>query len=195
MSDLDPETRQDDSIPDHSQVDGSPPGGGPLFLVVGKFSRPHGVQGDILFQVLSDFPERLKPGKLIYIGEEHRPLRIYRRKVHSAGLILGFEEYADPEAVTALRGRFAYVTAEGLPQLPEGEYYHHELLGLRVVDEEGNFLGRLTQIIENPANDVYIVRPEKGPEILLPAIEPVILEIDLVQGVMSVHLLPGLLPD
>ncbi len=195
MSDQDPESRKEPLIPDHGRMDGSPPEGGPLFLVVGRFLKPHGVHGDITFQVISDFPERLQTDKLIFVGDEHRPLRITRRRQHAAGLILGFTEFTTPETVAELRGELAYVKAEELPTLPEGEYYHHQLLGLQVEDEEGAVLGKLTKIIENPANDIYVVQPERGPEILLPAIEPVILEIDLVQGVMRVHLLPGLIPD
>jgi 16S rRNA processing protein RimM len=79
--------------------------------------------------------------------------------------------------------------------LPEGEHYHHELLGLQVFSDEGQLLGALTQIMVTRANDVYIVRSDTGSEILLPAIESVILEIDLEQGKMVVHLLPGLLSE
>ena len=61
--------------------------------------------------------------------------------------------------------------------------------------DEGQALGVLSEILENAANDVYVVRPEQGPEVLLPAIDSVILDIDLQQGEMRVHLLPGLLPD
>jgi 16S rRNA processing protein RimM len=166
----------------------------PVYLAVGKFSRTHGVRGDILFTVLTDFPERLRSGKLIYVGEERKPLRIRRRREHASGLILGFNEYHDREGVDELKNQVAYVKAADLPPLEEGEYYHHQLLGIRVEADSGETLGELVDILENPANDIYVVRPEKGPDILLPAIDPVILEIDLEQQVMRVHLLPGLLP-
>lgn len=67
-------------------------------------------------------------------------------------------------------------------------------MGLEAVDEQGKILGRVTDILSTGSNDVYIVQPESGPEILLPATEEVILKIDLEQGIMQVHLIPGLLP-
>jgi len=81
--------------------------------------------------------------------------------------------------VAAFRNQYLYVRADELPPLPEGEYYHHQLLGLRVFDLQGNLLGVLSEILETGANDVYVVRDEGGSEILLPVIEGVILEVDL----------------
>ena len=94
-----------------------------------------------------------------------------------------------------MRNELVYVRADDRPPLAEGEYYHHELIGLRVVDESGDILGILVQILDTRANDVYVVRPQAGPEILLPAIESVILDIDLEKGEIRVHLLPGLIAD
>ena len=79
--------------------------------------------------------------------------------------------------------------------LPEGEFYLHQLLGLRVVRDEDNLpLGQVAEILETGANDVFLVRRETGADLLLPDIDPVILKIDLEQGEIRVHLLPGLLP-
>jgi 16S rRNA processing protein RimM len=167
----------------------------PAFLVVGQFGRPHGIQGEINLSVLTDFPERLKAGVLVYVGEQHRPLRIRRSRPHGAGLLLSFKGYDTPEQVSELTRSLVYVRGDDRPPLAEGEYYHHELVGLQVVDEEGQPLGELVQILSNPANDIYVVRPRAGKEILLPAIEDVILDIDLEKGQVRVHLLPGLLPD
>ena len=88
-----------------------------------------------------------------------------------------------------------YVKATELPKLPEGKIYQHELFGFAVVDEDGNALGELVEIIETGANDVYVVRSQSGKEILLPAIPSVILEADSTQRVMRVHLLEGLVDD
>jgi 16S rRNA processing protein RimM len=88
-----------------------------------------------------------------------------------------------------------YVRADDRPQLPDGEYYHHQLIGLQVVSDEGDILGILTGIIETGANDVYIVRSENDREVLLPAIESVILEIDLERSEMLVRVIPGLIPE
>ncbi|MCS6994458.1 MAG: ribosome maturation factor RimM [Anaerolineales bacterium] len=174
-----------------SQADGAV--AEPLFyLAVGMFRRPHGVRGDILFTVLTDFPERLRPGTLVYVGEEKRAFKIIRRRPHNDGLLLGFEGITTPEQAARYTGKTAFVRADDRPPLPEGEYYHHQILGLNVFDENGQSLGVVTDILETGANDVYVVKTPEGRELLLPAIHQVILEIDLEHKVMKVHLLPGL---
>jgi len=153
------------------------------------------VQGELLMDVSTDFPERLRRGVQVFVGEDHRPMRITHRRVHQNALLISLEGVDTAEQAGELRNSFVYVRADDRPKLPEGEYYHHQIIGLRVVTETGRLLGVLTQILETGANDVYIVQPEQGPEILLPAIEAVIGEIDLERGEMRVHPLPGLLPD
>jgi 16S rRNA processing protein RimM len=81
------------------------------------------------------------------------------------------------------------------PPLPEGEYYHHQLIGLKVVNEQGDVLGKVKEILATGANDVYIVRPEIGKEILIPAVDEFILAVNLERGELRVRLAPGLLPE
>ena len=146
-------------------------------------------------EVITDFPERIRQGKTLLIGESHQPMRVTSRRVHANNLLLAFDGIDSSEEVGRLRNQFVYVPASNQPPLAEGEYYHHQLLGLQVTSEDGLELGNITSILETGANDVYVVRAESGKEVLLPAIESVILEIDLEKGQMLVHLLPGLLPD
>lgn len=177
------------------QPAGSPGKGEPVFLVIAKLRRPHGVRGEVIMDVLTDFPERLKKGLVVFIGQDHRAETIRSLRQHGTALLVAFKGYDTPETVGVLRNELVYVRADDRPPLAEGEYYHHELIGLRVVDESGILLGTLIQILDTRANDVYVVRPQAGPEILLPAIESVILDIDLEKGEIRVHLLPGLIPD
>lgn len=174
---------------------GSPLESEPVFLLVGKLRRPHGVRGEMVFDIYTDFPERLRPGVLVYLGEEHQPVPIRTRRSNGSSLLLSFGSINTPEQAAEYRNQFVYVRADDRPPLPEGEYYHHQLLGLAVVSEDGKILGRLVEILDSPANDVYIVQPETGPEILIPAIQSVILSVDLIQRQIRVHLLPGLLPE
>jgi len=184
-----------DESPVQRQPAGSPGEGEPVFLVIGKLRRPHGLQGEILMDVLTDFPERLEKGVIIYMGDQRRPLKICSRRWQNKAMLLAFDGFMDPETAGQLRNELLYVRADDRPPLPEGEYYHHQLLGLQVVDETGQGLGVLTKILDTGANDVYVVRPARGQEILLPAIEQVILDIDLERKQMKVHILPGLIPD
>jgi 16S rRNA processing protein RimM len=184
-----------DESPAPRQPAGSPGEGEPVFLVIGKLRRPHGIQGEILMDVLTDFPERLKKGVIIYMGDQYQPLKIRSSRWQNKAMLLAFDGFMDPETAGQLRNELLYVRADDRPPLPEGEYYHHQLLGLEVVDETGGPLGVLTKILDTGANDVYVVRPARGQEILLPAIDQVILDIDLERKQMKVHILPGLIPD
>ena len=187
------------SLPEQSdqskELASSPNSGEHVFLVVAKLRRPHGLAGEMLADVITDFPERLVVGAVVYIGENHTPERIRTRRRHGNGLLLSFEDYHDPESVGIFRNHLVYVRADDLPALPEGEIYQHQILGLRVVNEDGALVGRLESVLETGANDVFIVRQESGAELLLPDIDDVILDINLEAGEIRVHLLQGLLPE
>lgn len=166
---------------------GSPGEGEPLFLVVGKLRRPHGIHGEILMDVLTDFPERLMPGKSVLVGEAHRPFEIVHLRGHEPALLISFEGVETREDAGEFRNQMVYVKADALPELPEGEFYHHELIGLRVEDEAGQELGVLEEVLVTGANDVYLVRMADEKELLLPAIHDVVLEIDTKNGKMIVR--------
>jgi 16S rRNA processing protein RimM len=171
------------------------PDGKPIYLAVGQLRHPHGLNGEILMEILTDFPERLRSGTPVYLGESHLPMVIENRRSVTKGFLVAFKGYDTPEAVAELSNQYVYVSAADRPPLPKGEYYHHQLLNLKVITDEGQDLGKLASILETGSSDVYIVRSEVGKEVLLPNIESVVKEIDLEAGVMHVHLLPGLAPD
>jgi 16S rRNA processing protein RimM len=93
------------------QPAGSPSSGEPVFLAVGRLRRPHGVKGEILMDVLTDFPERLRRGTRLYIGEQHLPLTIRSARVANQALLVSFHNYDTPEAVGEFRNQVAYVSA------------------------------------------------------------------------------------
>jgi 16S rRNA processing protein RimM len=166
--------------------------GGPAFLVVGKVRRPHGVHGDVVVEIYTDSPEKIFPEKIVFLGEQHDKLIIARRRSHNEGMLLGFEGVSSPEQAGRFRNQIVSIASFETPRLPEGQYYFHELVDLQVVDEDGNNLGRLTEVIETGANDVYVVNDSNGHELLLPAIPDVLLKVDLASKIIKVHLLPGL---
>lgn len=174
---------------------GSPQKGEPVYLAVGLLRKPHGLRGDLLLEVYTDFPDRIRPGTTIFAGDKYQPLKITRRRPHNDGMILGFDGIDTPEEAGRFRATVVYVPTAGRPVLPEGEYYHHEIIGLTVVDETGKSLGELTEIIVTGANDVYVVKPAQGNDILFPALKELILGVDLPAKTMQVRLLPGLLDD
>lgn len=180
--------RQRNTSDNSAQPAGSPLPGEPLFLAIGSLRRPHGVNGEIVMEVLTDFPERLKVGKTLFIGEDRQSMQLMSLRWHDKVMLVRFEGCADLDAAGRLRNSMVYVRSGDLPSLPEGEYYHHQLLGLTVIDEAGVVLGALEKILETGANDVFLIRAKDGSELLLPSIAEVILEIDLARQQILVRL-------
>ena len=168
------------------------PDGEPVYLVVGFLRRAHGVHGEMIMDLHTDFPERLRSGRKLFVGEERKPMTLSGTRPHAKGMLVKLKGVETPEDVVPLRNQWVYVKATDVPSLPEGKLYQHELFGFQVMDENGDSLGELVEIIETGANDVYVVRNESGKEILLPAIPSVILELDSDRRLMRVHLLEGL---
>jgi 16S rRNA processing protein RimM len=173
----------------------NPPGspdGEPVYLVVGFLRRAHGVQGEMIMDLHTDFPERFRSGRKLFVGEEHKAMTVENVRSHAKGLLIKFKGIETPEETARFRNQWVYIKATDAPPLPEGQIYQHELFGFQVLDENETLLGELVEIIETGANDVYVVRNEAGKEILLPAIPSVILELDPIRRFMRVHLLEGL---
>ena len=160
-------------------------------MSVGFLRRPHGVRGEIIMDLHTDFPERMKKGRKLFVGEGRKPMTLTSVRPHGSGLLVKFQDVDTPEDAGLYRNQWVYVHTKDVP-LPDGQHYKHELLGLKVMDEAGNPLGELVEILETGANDVYVVRDDSGKEILLPNIPPVILDLDLGTRTMRVHLLEGL---
>ena len=180
-----------DSHKSHST--GSSPGNEPVFVIIGKIRRPHGIRGEVRVTVLTDFPELISQRKVVYVGESHSPYTIKSTRWHGGDLLISFEELPDRTAVEIFRNVMVYMKSEDMPELPKGEFYTHQLVGLEVITDEDEHLGVLKEVLITGANDVYLVEAPDRKDILLPAIDDVILEIDHDNGLMRVHILPGLL--
>lgn len=171
------------------------PSGESIYLAIGYLRRPHGISGEIIMDLHTDFPERIKSGRKVYIGDKREAATFESVRAHGKGVLVKLPGYDTPETVGRFRNQWVYVQTGEVPPLPEGQYYKYELIDLNVVDDHRNALGKLVEILETGANDVYIVRDESGKEILLPAIPSVILNVDMTQRTMKVHLLDGLIEN
>lgn len=169
--------------------------GEPAFLAVGKLLHAHGVHGEILMELYTDFPERLLPGMTLFLGSPGSTLRLIRRRSHKGGLLMTFEGYTTPEAVGQLRNQLLYVRADDRPPLAEGEYYHHQLLNLHVTHDTGESIGVVTEILETGATDVLVIRRESGSEVMIPIVDRFVQKIDIQNGEITVHLIPGMLDE
>ena len=173
-------------------ISGSPTGE-PLYLSVGFLRRPHGLQGEIIMDLHTDFPERMKSGRKLFVGEEYQPMTLTSVRPHQAGLLVKFKDVETPEDAGKLRNQWVFIKAKDAPPLPDGQIYQYELIGFKVVDENENLLGTLAEILETGANDVYVVKDNSGKEILLPAIPSVVLNQDADLRLIRVHVLDGLI--
>lgn len=158
---------------------GSPILGEPEYILIGKLQRSHGVTGEIVFGVQTDFPERVTTGKTVFLGNKHQPIKITGMRPFHNNLLLMFEGIKNREEAALLTNQEVFVQTKDLPELAGGLYYHHQLIGQSAVLEDGKSIGKIREIIITGANDVYVVEDPEGHEILLPAVDSVILDIDL----------------
>ena len=162
----------------------------PDFLVIAKIFKPHGLKGEVSAELLTDFPKQLVPGREVYIGKEHMRVRIHTVRKVNKRYLLSFQGIESRDLVEIFRNKIMYTTFSGLPNLPEGEFYHHDLIGLHVFNENNEELGILSEIIRTGANDVYIITTKNKDlkEILIPAIKSVVKKIDIEKKRMLVKL-------
>jgi 16S rRNA processing protein RimM len=160
-------------------------------VVVGRITKAHGLRGEVTVQVFSDNPDRFAEGARVYL-EDGRELRVLASRWTGSRLLVVFEGVVDRDAADRLRGRSLVVPRSMLPELSDGEYWPHELIGCEVVTEAGRSLGRVSDVIENPANDLWAAVDEDGVETLIPAIREVVVDVDLASGRIRVRELPGL---
>lgn len=171
----------------------------PSYVVVGEVRRPHGIRGELRVEILTDYPERLAERDYVYLAYPDTPDAVERYPVegirpHKGLLLLKLGRCDDRDTAEELRGMLVQVPLEEAVPLEEGEYYYFQLVGADVETDAGEWLGRVTEVLGTGAHDVFVVRGPRG-EVLLPAVEDVILQLDLENGKMVVHPLPGMLEE
>ncbi len=164
----------------------------PGHVAVGRVATAWGVRGVLKVVPLVDIRDQLAEGRAVTIAGRSHTIESARWQKGLAYLKLSGVDHR--EAALALRDRLITVPEEDLEPLGEGEYYRYQLLGLSVTTTEGEPLGQVADVLPTGANDVYIVRGERG-DILVPATDDVVKEIDLERGRMVIEEVPGLIPD
>jgi len=177
------------------QPTGSPQPGEPVFLVIGKLHRPHGLHGEMVMELRTDFPERFVSGTKVFVGKEHVPQIIQNRRLCKDGFLIKFEGYDNPESVGVLRNNLVFVRVDDRPQLPNGDFYHHQLIGLTVVNESGLLLGEVIEILETGAHDVLVIHTPAEKEVLMPFVDSMIVAVELDKRLLRVRPIHGIFPD
>jgi 16S rRNA processing protein RimM len=155
-------------------------------ISIGKIVGVHGVRGMVRVYPLTDFPQRyLERPDVFVVGPDgsQRPARITEATPHKGVYLMAFDWAKTRDEAEGLVGGEVKVPPAAVVPLPEGSYYHFQLVGLRVIDESGKPLGLLSEVVSEPANDVYVVT-DGGRQTLLPATREVIRRVDLAAGVI-----------
>ena len=149
-----------------------------------------GLRGDVKVEPHTDSNRRFEPGSTLFI--DARPVTVERSRPRNTGLVIRFADFSTRDDAQSLRGRLLTVPREDVPPLPDGQFYHYQLIDMAVRSDEGENLGHVREIITAPGNDVYIVGKSGERDLLIPALADVVLDVDLDSNQMTVHLLEGL---
>lgn len=164
-------------------------------LQVGVISSTHGVRGEVKVFPTTDDVKRFKILKEVILntGREQINLEIEGVKFFKQFAILKFKGYDDINEIEKYKGKSLFVTRANAVKLHKDEYFIADLIDMKVVDENGESIGILKDVMETGANDVYVIETKDGGELLLPAIKQCILNVDVENGCMTVHVLEGLM--
>ena len=163
---------------------------------VGVISNTHGVRGEVKVFPTTDAPERFKKLKKVILDakREKITLEIQSARFFKNLVILKFKGIDNINDIEKYKGCDLYVERENATPLNEGEYYIADLIDMDVVDEAGNELGILHDVMQTGANDVFVVKlKDTDKELLLPNIPSCVLNVDLEEGKITVHILDGLM--
>ncbi len=165
------------------------------FLRVGVITSTHGIRGEVKVFPTTDDLNRFKALKQVKLdtGKEYLDLEVEDVKFFKQYAILKFKGIDNINDIEKYKGKDLLVTRDNAVKLEEDEYFIYDLLGSKVISDEGNELGELTEILTSSANDVYVVKTKDGKEILIPSIAECILDVNVENKEIKVHLLPGLL--
>jgi len=165
------------------------------FLRVGVITSTHGIRGEVKVFPTTDDINRFKKLKEVILdtGKEQINLEIESVKFFKQLVILKFKGIDNINDIEKYKGKDLLVTRENAIKLKEGEYFIYDLIGSTVITDEGIEIGELIEVIQTGANDVYVVKTKEGKEILLPSIKECILNVDIDQKQIRVHIMPGLL--
>lgn len=163
-------------------------------LLIGQFTNPHGIRGQLKLHAVTNRPGHLQHVKTVFIGEALTPYKLQRAAEHKPTVLIVTLAGVDTrEAAEVLKGQEVYIRqADALP-LEEDEYYLHDLPGLRVVTTDGTDIGIVKEVIETGANEVLVVKRPDGSEVLIPMIKDIIKQLDITAKIIVIEPMPGLL--
>lgn len=156
-------------------------------LECGKIVNTHGIRGEVKIQPWADSPEVLCALPALYI--DGAPVALRSARVHKGNVIALLEGVSDVDQAMLLKNKVVWLNRDDL-RLPEGAFFLTDLIGLRVVDEEGQELGILNEVLSPSRQQVYVVKGDR--ELMIPAVPQFILETNVAGGYIKVRLIEGM---
>ena len=164
-------------------------------LRVGVITTTHGVRGEVKVFPTTDDPKRYKKLKKVYLdtGREFLPLEIQGVKFFKQFVIVKFKGIDNINDIEMYKQKSLYVDRKDAVPLKEDEYFIADMVGIEVYTDDGEKFGVLKEVMETGANDVYIIDSINHGEVLVPAIKQCILDVDIEENRMDIHLMDGLI--
>ncbi len=160
-------------------------------ILIGKITSAVGLKGEVKVYNYSDSTEIYENTPQIYVDDELMDVQSVRTQKNM--VVLKLEGFSDRTAAEKARGRQLFVTEDDLPELPEGQFYVRDLIGMEVFSDEGQRLGPVTDVIQNTAQDIFEIEMEDGRKVLIPKVDSYVLKIDGESRRITVHLQEGIL--
>ncbi|MEL6524534.1 MAG: ribosome maturation factor RimM [Chloroflexota bacterium] len=174
----------------------------PDYLILGEILRPHGIRGELRMKILTNYPERFITDDIetVFLGSSPEdnspePYIVKAARFHKQYLLLTLVDVTDRNIAETLRGQFVMIDMENAVPLEDDEFYLYQLIGMAVETEAGIQLGKVKDVIETGANDVYVVRGTTYGEVLVPSHEETLVDVDFEAQKITMRLPEGLLPD
>ena len=159
-------------------------------ILIGKIVSAVGLKGEVKVYNYSDRPDIYEDTESIYVDDVL--MRVKSVRTQKNMIILGLEGIEDRDAAEKARGSELFVTEDDLPELPEGEYYIRDLMGMEAVLEDGSCLGVVTDVIQNTAQDIFEIKTDEGKQVLIPNVPEFVLDIDLETRRIKLHIIDGM---
>lgn len=168
------------------------------YYTVGKIVNTHGLRGELKILPTTDFPEeRFQKGSELWIEHpelaDRIPVTVEASRLHKTTYLLKLKQFDHIQDVEKFKGGLLKVSSQYLQPLPPDEFYYHEIIGCRVMTEEGEELGVIEEILSPGANDVWVVKRPKGKPVLIPYIDDVVKQVDVNEKLVTIHLMEGLI--
>lgn len=160
-------------------------------IMIGKIVNVVGLKGEVKVYNYSDSDEIYRITEAVYVGDDL--VGIENVRLQKNMVILKLAGISDRDGAEAVRGKELFITESDLPELPEGQYYIRDLIGMTVKEENGEILGKVSDVLQNTAQDIFEVENADGRKILIPKVDQFVLEIDKAAGEIRVRLIEGML--